>query len=201
MKNLFIAATFLVAAGSASASTSYDYTGSNENPSGPALSCEALGILNDSCVVTHNAGGLGVNGSPDTTPGQIDGFPYFSSESLTLDFGRDVEWNSITFGLWDVNDDVRFTYDGGTFTYGPGNSASTVALGGVVSQSLKITAYGQLGQDGWVGSFWKGFEYVGFDGLTVASVDVNVVPLPAAGWMLFAGLGGIAALKRRKRAT
>lgn len=28
----------------------------------------------------------------------------------------------------------------------------------------------------------------------------DAVPLPAAGWMLLAGLGGIAALRRRKRA-
>jgi hypothetical protein len=29
----------------------------------------------------------------------------------------------------------------------------------------------------------------------------NVVPLPAAGWMLLAGLGGIAAMKRRRKAA
>lgn len=31
--------------------------------------------------------------------------------------------------------------------------------------------------------------------------DPSVVPLPAAGWMLLAGLGGIAALKRRRKAA
>ena len=29
----------------------------------------------------------------------------------------------------------------------------------------------------------------------------NVIPLPAAGWLLIAGLGGLAAVKRRKRAA
>jgi hypothetical protein len=31
-------------------------------------------------------------------------------------------------------------------------------------------------------------------------VDVSPVPLPAAGWMLLAGLGGIAAMRRRTKA-
>ena len=32
------------------------------------------------------------------------------------------------------------------------------------------------------------------------STNLEVVPLPAAGWMLLAGVGGIAALRRRKKA-
>lgn len=32
-------------------------------------------------------------------------------------------------------------------------------------------------------------------------VDPGVVPLPAAGWMLLAGIGGLAAMKRRKKAS
>lgn len=31
--------------------------------------------------------------------------------------------------------------------------------------------------------------------------NVNVVPLPAAGWMLLAGVGGLVAMKRRKKAS
>lgn len=35
----------------------------------------------------------------------------------------------------------------------------------------------------------------------VVSVHVSAVPLPAAGWLMVAGLGGLAALRRRKRAA
>lgn len=40
-----------------------------------------------------------------------------------------------------------------------------------------------------------------FDGYDVAQISVAPVPLPAAGLMLLGGLGGLAALRRRKKAA
>ncbi|RJK95227.1 VPLPA-CTERM sorting domain-containing protein [Paracoccus aestuarii] len=40
-----------------------------------------------------------------------------------------------------------------------------------------------------------------FDGYDVAQISVAPVPLPAAGLMLLGGLGGLAALRRRKKAV
>lgn len=37
--------------------------------------------------------------------------------------------------------------------------------------------------------------------LRIDNVGASVIPLPAAGWLLIAGLGGLAAVKRRKRAA
>jgi hypothetical protein len=48
------------------------------------------------------------------------------------------------------------------------------------------------------------------DGANIAAADLGnceastpppVIPLPAAGWLLIAGVGGLAALKRKKRAA
>jgi hypothetical protein len=39
------------------------------------------------------------------------------------------------------------------------------------------------------------------DGFGIDSVGMNVVPLPAAGWMLLAGIGGLVAMKRRRKAA
>lgn len=38
-----------------------------------------------------------------------------------------------------------------------------------------------------------------YDGYVGPNPDVSAVPLPAAGWLLLGGLGGIAALRRRRR--
>lgn len=47
-----------------------------------------------------------------------------------------------------------------------------------------------------------GGDNPGFDGgFDVAGVQVQPVPLPAAGWLMLAGFGGLAALRRRKQAA
>lgn len=190
MKNFLAAAALTLAAGTASAAT-YDYTNSQTNAAGPALSCASFGILNSSCGVTYNTAGLGVNGSPDTQPGQIDGSPILSGERLTFNFGYDVIWNSLTFGLWDRNDDAQLSWATGTKNWGP-NVSNSVTLDGVTSSYLTVSAFGIPWRDGFV---------VGNDSFTVASIDVSAVPVPAAGWLLMLGLGSFAAMKRRRTAV
>ena len=199
--SIFASAVALTVSAGAASAVTYDYTGGNTNPGGPDLYCDAFGILNTGCAVTYNADGLGVNGFgfgsiPDTTPDQIDGFPLGSSERLIIDFGVKTIWNGITFGRWDGVDDLRLIWDTGTLVWGP-NAPSFIDLGGVISKSLTVVAYGQ--PPACLFCSWP--DGLGNDKFTVASIDVSAVPLPAAGWLLVAGLGGLAALRRKKAAA
>lgn len=45
----------------------------------------------------------------------------------------------------------------------------------------------------------EGQQYEGWGTATLRTVDVSTIPLPAAGWLLLAGLGGLAAAGRRQR--
>jgi len=38
------------------------------------------------------------------------------------------------------------------------------------------------------------------DGFDIDAISAHVIPLPAAGWLLLGGIGGLAAMKRRKKA-
>jgi hypothetical protein len=101
LKRLAIAcAGAFMLAGAPANATVIDFTGGGTGAgSGVMLSCNATGLLNfGGCSVTFNHAGLGVDGRPDNQPGQIDGSPIGSAESLTLSFAQDMIWNSITFG-------------------------------------------------------------------------------------------------------
>jgi hypothetical protein len=75
-------------------------------------------------------------------------------------------------------------------------TATTVPVNGV-AQLLNIsTAFPPSPQ--WLTVSWTGEPAVGQSALL--NVEVAPVPVPAAGLMLVAGLGGLAALKRRKKA-
>lgn len=189
-------------AGAASANSfHYDYTGTmpyGPDPA-PSLTCSVFGFSNTSCTVEVTGSGIGIDGPGDIFnddyPTEIDGSPVFSGEVLKIDFGFDRVWDEITFGNWDNNDDVSLTWNGDS-TFYPGNNG-TVSLGGVQSSFLYVEAFGQ----GFCvdNPSFLCLSPFGNDQFTVAEVKVSSVPLPAAGWMLLAGLGGLAAMRRRNK--
>lgn len=196
LRQKLTAAAFAVAtalgAGSASASV-IDFTGWGTGAgSGVSLSCDASGTRY--CSVTRTYSGLGITRPHDSNPGQIDGSPVGTSETLTISFDHEVAWNNVRFGRWDHNDDATVRADGGFSTWFTHNSG-LLNLDGYVSRSLTITAYGSNGDRG------CRFCSYGNDNFTVASIDVEAVPLPAAGFLLLGAMGGLAALRRKQIAA
>lgn len=71
----------------------------------------------------------------------------------------------------------------------------------VISDRTTLTAFSYEANGGSLhGSHWRNAENSHSYLNIYAHVDVAPVPLPAAGWMLLAGVGGLFAAKRRKKA-
>jgi hypothetical protein len=144
-------------------------------------------------------------------------------EMLTVTFNAAVNLVDFVMGRMDTNDDFEFSINGGAFTYvappvagaiscvlvstctgsdraNPLNQLVTFAGTWTAVTSLRIRVLGVLSvqPDGSVGTT------AGNDDFTLAAANVTAitpVPLPAGAPLLLAGLAGLAALRRRKRAA
>ncbi len=144
---------------------------------------DGVGTAGDAKVGQWTGAGLGVK-SPDPwyygwEEHYVDGK---NPEFLKFDFGMDVVLESISF----------WNYGNGKFDWLGGNGASDIDV------SLWADVSGtEVGSTLFLGAYKKmGFKV---KSITV-SYDTPEVPLPAAGFLLLGGLGGLAALKRRKKA-
>ncbi len=123
-----------------------------------------------------------------------DLFPSNTSGTVTFSFLEAVTLNSITLLDLDRNfTDIVFEFffeGGGVLSTG---LPSAVTLLGTESgdNSLRRYDFSNLAPI-------SSFNFTTKDSGAIASLEVTPVPLPAAGWMLIAGLGGLAAMKRRK---
>lgn len=206
----FLAAAFaaaMLAAPAHAATVSFDFTGGGgQSRAVHSLGTNGLGLsvggfkCTGTCRpvdVQHWSAGFGIrSGRGDSH--QIDGAN--GDEILSLAFDRSVTITSLLFGYADSGDDV---------------SVLRVASGTVVQDAAgPLTLLGGgLGAftvtNGTAGTFF-GVAALGNDdafklrGVTVRydepTTALPPVPLPAAGWMLLAGIGGLAAARRRGRA-
>lgn len=182
----------------ASAATIDFATGGNGTASGGAVgaltyttSCAAGGFLNTGCTVTQSANGLGVNGSPDLQPLEIDGIPGW--EVVTVTFSWAVKLVDISLGLIDSNDDMEWSVNGGSWTHVGATIPTPVVIGANNVTSFSVRASN-------VNTFFGLVPELN-DNFTLASATISPVPVPAAGLMLVGALGGLAALRRKRKAA
>lgn len=199
-------AVALLAAPAAAATVSFDFTGgSGRSAATHAFSEDGLdlNVGGRKCFlgacggvpVQHWSNGFGVDyGVLDNH--QVDGA--LGNEAVTLAFSRAVSITALSFSYADRSDDVAvFRLADGAYVHEA--SGPIVRLGGRLG-SFTLTG----------GTSATGFAVAALDwddafklrGVTVRYDDPEVapVPLPAAGWMLLAAMGGLAAARRRARA-
>ena len=136
-------------------------------------------------VVSKTNAGLGV---------ALDLLPVFPDlngplDLLTFAFSSAVSLNSLTFGNVDANDDFDIFFDGVLAANDVGISGANPALFG----GVELTEF-SVGAD-------QVSLFFGSDDFTVAGFDVSIaaVPLPAGLPLLLAGLGGMIAVRRKRR--
>lgn len=115
----------------------------------------------------------------------FDGAPGYTGERDEIFAMDDGIWTSLGF-LQGGNDIWAFS----TFTLGS-NFFDDIADGLQISMNIDTT------NQGWAVTLAK--SVITTNGATPPPPTPGEVPLPAAGWLLFAGLGGLAAMRRRKQ--
>lgn len=156
--------------------------------------CEGHWLIPCYPEITQDASaGIGVLSPPLDGDEAVDGV---FDESLHFSFGWAVKVISVTFGWWDGEDDVVVSGGPGTLSVN-GDTATWTFDAPVATTELSVFAYDAFECSAYV---WVFCVAGGPDDIAVSSIEVSSVPLPAGGLLLLGGLGGLAALRRRKAA-
>jgi len=157
-------------------------------PFGPPFTIDLNNETN--IAFTQNNEGLGVdNLNPD---GDIDIDGFGSNDIVIFRFSEAIALNRIIFEDIEGADDVTFV--------------TSTGFGGAIEFDIQDLAFDDTdGDEGFVDFGGRKITAFGigargkYDSFRISRVEVNSVPLPAAGWMLLAGVGGMAAMRRRAK--
>ncbi len=205
-RQTFIAAAALtaLAATSASAATlSFVGTGQSQtisnNDLGLGLNGTSLDYITGDLQSASN--GLSVSGPAEIT------FTYLGFEAGNQNYSASMGGGLFEKNVSTVGDSITLLQAAGgliDFLFGtssPQNSVGEIANHTTANPQSANYAIGYQMID--ADSYYVFFDDIAsgdrdFDDLAMR-VDVAPVPLPAAGWMMIAGLGGIAAMRRKKK--
>ncbi|MBK0328156.1 VPLPA-CTERM sorting domain-containing protein [Rhodobacteraceae bacterium F11138] len=183
------AAFLCMAAPAAYAATVFDLTGTGGTDSSYDFNEDGIGLtvtgMRDffgwgSADIHQTNEGLGVTGWLDTSDeadGQFDEYMLFS-------FDQDVSMMEIAFNHIDSDDPYNIYVDSGSgFTLVDANAMTNPYTFSpfLTGNTLKVAVTDNS------------------SAFRIASVTVNTVPVPAAGVLLLAGLGSLAAVRRRRK--
>lgn len=224
IKSVFLAAglTLAGAVSAQAATVSFDLTEGNGTESGDSLVFDSLGLsltttayfLNDDGSfgaqfdLTQTADGLGVDSGQNRDVDAADSQGL--DEVIGLSFSQDVSITELTFSFVDGSDFAFGVLDGSSVEYYA--PSITVDASGVYSFDTPAEAdlfgVGSDGRNRWgVSNDWdKGGFF-----LTSVTVEADLplqqlrsaspapIPLPAGGVLLLTGLGGLAAMRRKRQ--
>lgn len=202
----YVAAFGVALMGSAASATTLDFYGYATNEqgvsNGTTIDFDGVDVTfsasastdNDANAYAYfdNGAGLGVckdiNGSKQCDPSNDDNITY--GESVTLTFGTEYDVSDIVFraeghGFLTTSQTLLYSIDGGAYIQSSFNALDDLSFAGVTSISFKYDDKGTNAEQFYISSM----------------VVTAPVPVPAAGLLLLGGLGGLAALKRRRKAA
>ena len=206
-----LAAALLTAGAASAATVSFDFTGASSNVftvGGVSVTATAHRLnRNGTIQSTQRTLGRYSNGLGVTSSGNdrhyVDGAGSHN-DVVRFSFSQVVRIISVTFAYADSGDSFSFGYQGSSgyqhLTNAQPFNATNTSWNYAANPDEATYTFG--------GTYWSSIFGIGavdsrseykIAGMTVETVDPSVVPLPAAGWALLAGVGALAAVKRRRK--